>query len=76
MKQSDGSFSFQYYVDMGSGKIGHIFINQDSNPYVESSKFCAKYQLSSIIVTILGDAILEQIDQERMNLEKRRSLSK
>lgn len=54
-------FSFQYYVDLGHNQVGNIFINQESDPYVESSKFCAKYQLSSIIITILGDAIQEQI---------------
>jgi hypothetical protein len=64
MKQpSTEEFSFQYYVDLGNNILGHIFINQDSDPYVESSKFCVKYSLPSIIVTILGDAIQKQIDQ-------------
>ena len=50
-------FSFQYFVDLGNQKISNIFINQDSDPYVEASKFCAKLSLPAIIVTILGDAI-------------------
>lgn len=55
------NFSFQYYIDLGNQKISNIFINQDSDPYVEASKFCAKLSLPAIIVTILGDAIKEQI---------------
>ena len=51
------NFSFQYFIDLGNQKISNIFINQDSDPYVEASKFCAKLSLPSIIVTILGDAI-------------------
>ena len=59
--QAKECFSFHYFIDLGNQKISNLFINQDSDPYVEASKFCAKLSLPSIIVTILGDAIKEQI---------------
>lgn len=36
------TFSFQYYLDLGNNKICHILINQESDPYIEASKLCAK----------------------------------
>jgi hypothetical protein len=52
-------FSFEYHLDMGERKIAKILINQNSDPYVEASKFCAKYELKSIYITIIGDAIAQ-----------------
>ena len=55
------SFSFQFYIDMGDNKIGSLPITHLSDPYIEASKFCAKYDLDPIIITILGDEIREQM---------------
>lgn len=46
---------------MGEQNVAKIAINQDSDPYVEASKFCAKQKLKSIYVTIIGDAISNQM---------------
>lgn len=52
--QKSQHFSFKYVVNLGE-KIGNIFINEHSDPYVEASQFCAKFGLPTIIITILGD---------------------
>lgn len=54
-------YSFQFYIDMGNSQIGSIFITNLSEPYVESSKFCAHYGLDPIVITVLGDSIREQM---------------
>jgi hypothetical protein len=46
-------FSFEYHLDMGQQKIAKILIYQGSDPYVEASKFCARYELKSIYITII-----------------------
>ncbi len=74
--QRTETFSFQFYVDMGSNKIGHILINQDSDPYIEASKFCARYELDSIIITILGDSIRDQMAHERAEERKKDAKAK
>jgi hypothetical protein len=62
---NENPFTFEFQIDLGNGTSGSLLIDELSDPYIEASKFCAKHHLSSIIVTILGDSIRDQMFQEQ-----------
>ena len=73
MSSEQIEFSFQYHIDLGNNKISPILITHLSDPYIEASKFCAKEGLPSILVTVLGDAMRDQMMHEKGLVEARKN---